>query len=49
MPATPEVFDHDRAVGAHQAGGELVQTVAAGVGDSGLQAGDAGLGVTPSR
>jgi hypothetical protein len=49
MPATPEVFDHDCAVGAYQASGELVQAVAARVRDGGVQAGDAGLGVAPPR
>jgi hypothetical protein len=46
IPATP-VFDHDRAGAAYQAGGQAVQAVAAGVRDSGVQAGDTGLGVTP--
>ena len=47
IPATPEVFDHDRAVLADQAGGELVQAVAAGVRDSGVEFRDAGLGRAP--
>jgi hypothetical protein len=47
IPATPEAFDHDRAGAAYQAGGQAVQAVAAGVRDSGVQAGDTGLGVTP--
>jgi hypothetical protein len=49
IPATPEVFDHDRAVLADQAGGQLVQAVAAGVRDSGVECRDAGLGATPPR
>jgi hypothetical protein len=48
-PSTPEVFDHDRAVGAYQAGGEVVQAVVARVRDSGVQCRDAGLGVAPPR
>jgi hypothetical protein len=47
MPATPEVLDHDRGVGPRESGGQLVQAVAAGVGDGGVQAGDAGLGRAP--
>jgi hypothetical protein len=47
IPATPEVLDHDRAVLADQAGGQLVQAIAAGVGHGGVQAGDAGLGLAP--
>jgi hypothetical protein len=27
IPATPEVFDHDRGVGAYQVGGQLVQAI----------------------
>jgi hypothetical protein len=49
IPATPEVFDHDRAVGVYQAGGEFVQTIAARGRDSGVQPGDAGLGLAPPR
>jgi hypothetical protein len=49
IPATPEVFDHDRAVAAHQAGGELAQVLAAGVRDSGVQCRDTGLGLAPPR
>src|SRR3977135_4674638 len=47
IPATPEVLDHYRGVLADERGGELVQAVAAGVGDSGVEFRDAGLGRAP--
>src|SRR3979411_2726196 len=47
IPATPEVLDHYRGVLADEPGGELVQAVAAGVGDSGVEFHDSGLGVAP--
>jgi hypothetical protein len=46
-PVDVEVLDHDGAVLADQACGELVQAVAAGVRHGGVQSGDAGLGATP--
>jgi hypothetical protein len=40
-------LQHDRAVGGHQAGGEFLQAVAAGVGHGGVQFRDSGLGLAP--
>ena len=47
IPATPEVLDHYRAVLADEPGGQLVQAAAAGVGDSGVEFRDSGLGLAP--
>ncbi|MEO6088556.1 MAG: hypothetical protein ABIQ18_36135 [Umezawaea sp.] len=46
-PGDVEVLDHDRAVSADQTGGQLVQAIAAGVRDGGVQARDASLGALP--
>jgi hypothetical protein len=46
-PGDVEVFDHYRAVLADEPGGQLVQAVAAGVGDSGVECRDSGLGRAP--
>src|SRR5574342_683095 len=44
-----EVFDHDRGVLAAQAGGELVQPIAAQVRDPGVQPAEVGFGALPAR
>ncbi len=46
-PGHIQILDDDRVVGCHEAGGQLVQPVAAGIGHAGVQRADSCLGLAP--
>ena len=46
-PGHVQVLDDDRVVGCHEAGGQLVQPVATGIGHAGVQRADASLRLAP--